>query len=197
MGFWASLFGGNSGIADDDNNIGDQETYDQVYQACRKELEQDGWVNDSTSSLQVLTDDHGFFKDVFKVMTGGNPIYQNAREEDIHFFVQQTSFTMLWAGIYATMCARIIQKPLYLNYREVWRRFTEEGTLPCVMMFLGPAHGPHNYMSWDCVMSGIFNKYPEGLMDQLLEKSKYDDQVVLAYCKAFYHAGNAIGFYYI
>lgn len=196
MGFLSSLFGGNRGRADDDSNIGDRETYDQTIRACRKVLEQVGWIADGSSPLPMLTDDHGFFRDIWKIMIGDNPLYKSVREMGIGFYVQQTSCTMLWGGIYAVMCAKNAQRSLYLNYKGVWRRFADEGPLPCVMSVLESAKGPIHPEAWDDVFSRIFEQYPAGFTDALLQKAVHDDQVVLAYCKAFYHAGNAIGFYY-
>lgn len=191
MGFF-DFFKNNRKVIDTD--IGNPQLYAAVICNGKEVLADIGWLSTPHGDLLVLDDDNGFFRDIFGIVEN-NPLYDQLRWTSHEAFVMMTSGVFLMAGIYATICARIIQKPLFRDYETVLQRFKNESPIGCVMKFLNNARGPHQIpgFSFDNVLNRL-----------LLDTSGIDSESLAlipenqkALFKGIYHIGNAIGFYYL
>lgn len=193
MGFFGNLFGGNRETI---YVPGIPCAFQQaLLRSAVLSLRSAGWTNVSESEFPVLKDDRGFLDDLIKI-TRENEMFAQLKSSNMELFSNTVAGIFLLAGIYVVFCARIFQKPLYTNYSEVMRRFKQCGPLECVMNFLRPAQGPHWRTSFDDVVYGILNELNGGPMEEKVLQLD-DDKNLVSFCKAFYVAGNAIGFYYI
>ncbi len=192
MGFLGNIFGSNR------ETISPNDLYDSFYRelllSSVKVLRSRDWTNVSNEQFPILKDDRGFFNDLMSIFKE-NVMYMELKNYDPDSYREAISSVAFLGGIYAVFCARIFQKPLYTNYSEVMRRFKQDGPINCVLQFLRNAPGPHQWVSPDTVVYEIVQQIGQGRYSDFLAIP--DDAVATDFCKALYHAGNAIGLYYI